>query len=312
MPEPLASRLSRILTLVPWLSSRPGITLDEAARHFGVGVEALEADLWQIIVCGVPGYGPDQLVDIDFWDDGAIFVHDAQTLSAPLRLTPEESTAILLGLRVLTQTPGLEGAEAVMSAAAKLEAALEVRTEVAYVADDLVRETTTRDLMIAIKERRRVDLEYGSADGHITSRSFWPKDAVIIDGQHYVTGWCESAESIRTLRLDRVVRAELTAETGGPPDIGNPDWWGELAAHRATVRVDARRVWALDEAHAVEIISDSGPWIEATIGFANLEWVVGWVLRHAGSVIVVDPPWLRHAIVSHALEQRDTRGAHPV
>ena len=295
-----------MLTLVPWLSSRPGVTLDEAAKHFGVEVEALEADLWQIIVCGVPGYGPDQLVDIDFWDDGAIFVHDAQTLSAPLRLTPEESSAVLLGLRVLSQTPGVEGVDAIVGAAAKLEAALETSSELAYVAGVLDPETTARDLMIAIKERRRIDLEYGSADGHITSRSFWPQNAVTIDGHHYVTGWCESAEAIRTLRVDRVVRAELTDESGGAPDIGNPDWWGELAAHRATVRVDARRVWALDEAHAVEIISDSGPWIEATVGFANLEWVVGWVLRHAGSVIVLDPPWLRHTIVSHALHQRDT------
>lgn len=295
-----------MLTLVPWLTARPGVTLEETAEHFGITRDTLEADLWQIILCGVPGYGPDQLVDIDFWDDGAIYVHDAQTLTSPLKLSPEESAAILLGLRVLAQTPGIEGADAVVSAAAKLEAALEVREELAHVGSDLEFEEISRDLMIAIKERRRFDLAYGSADGHVTTRRFWPQSAVAIDGRRYVTGWCETAESIRTLRVDRVVRGTLTNEIDGAPDIGDADWWGELNTHRATVRVDARRIWSLDEAHAVDVIGESGSMIDATIGFANLEWVVGWVLRHAGSVIVLDPPWVRHAIVSHALHRRDT------
>jgi proteasome accessory factor C len=306
MTESPARRISRMLTLVPWLAARPGVTLEETAEHFGITRATLEADLWQIILCGVPGYGPDQLVDIDFWDDGTIYVHDAQTLTAPLKLSPEESTAILLGLRVLAQTPGIEGADAVVSAAAKLEAALEMRMELAHVGSDLESEEISRDFMIAIRERRRIDLAYGSAGGHVTSRRFWPQSAVTIDGKNYVTGWCETAESIRTLRVDRVVRGTLTDEIDGAPGIGDADWWGELNAHRATVRVDARRLWSLDEAHAVDVIGESGSMIDATIGFANLEWVVGWVMRHAGSVIVLDPPWVRHAIVSQALHQRDT------
>ena len=46
-----------------------GVTIAECAEHFGVTEEQLQEDLWQLVVCGLPGYGPDQLVDIQFWDD---------------------------------------------------------------------------------------------------------------------------------------------------------------------------------------------------------------------------------------------------
>jgi predicted DNA-binding transcriptional regulator YafY len=69
-----ADRLSRLLALVPWLIAHDGVTIAECADHFGVTPEQLEVDLWLLVVCGLPGYGPDQLVDIDFWDDGRIHV----------------------------------------------------------------------------------------------------------------------------------------------------------------------------------------------------------------------------------------------
>jgi proteasome accessory factor C len=96
-----------MLSLVPWLTSHDGVTIDDAARHFDVSPEQLEKDLWLLIVCGLPGYGPDQLVDIDFWDDGRIHVIDPQTLDRPLRLGADEATSLLLGLRLLEQVPGV-------------------------------------------------------------------------------------------------------------------------------------------------------------------------------------------------------------
>ena len=101
-----AARLSRLLALVPWLMVNDGITITEAATHFGVSPAQLEKDLWLLIVCGLPGHGPDQLVDIQFWDDGRIHVLDAQTMSAPLRLSGDEAVALLVALRLLAQIPG--------------------------------------------------------------------------------------------------------------------------------------------------------------------------------------------------------------
>lgn len=118
-----ADRLSRLLALVPWLMARDGVTLAQCAEHFGVSEEQLDLDLWLLVVCGVPGYGPDQLVDIQFWDDGRIHVLDPQTLGRPLRLSQEEALTLLVALRMLAQVPGVEDREAIVSAAVKLERA---------------------------------------------------------------------------------------------------------------------------------------------------------------------------------------------
>ena len=83
-----ASRLSRLLALVPWLSTHQGVTIDEAAAHFGVTPEQLEKDLWLLVCSGRPGHQHDDLVDIQFWDeDRRITVVDPQTLDRPLRLS---------------------------------------------------------------------------------------------------------------------------------------------------------------------------------------------------------------------------------
>jgi len=59
--ESATSRLSRLLTMVPWLLNRQGIEIEEAAREFGVSPEQMEADLELLFVCGTPGHMPDDL-----------------------------------------------------------------------------------------------------------------------------------------------------------------------------------------------------------------------------------------------------------
>jgi len=89
-PDTAATRLSRLLALVPWLSAHDGVTIDEAAAHFDVTPEQLQNDLWLLICTGRPGHMHGDLVDIQFWDeDGRITVVDAQTLDRPLRLSPD-------------------------------------------------------------------------------------------------------------------------------------------------------------------------------------------------------------------------------
>jgi proteasome accessory factor C len=290
-----------MLTLVPWLAARPGVTLRETAEHFGISQETLEADLWQIILCGLPGYGPDQLVDIDFWDDGAIYVHDAQTLTSPLRLSPEESAAILLGLRALAQTPGLAGNEAVVSAVAKLQSALDLKEDTSEVVPAVTASAETSEtLQHAITQRSRVTLEYGSSDGEVTVRDVWPQHTIAIDGFTYVTGWCERAESLRTFRVDRILRAEPSSAQGTVPIAEVHPWWEDIDVHRARVRVSASRSWVLDEASGVEIIDDSGPWLEASLGFANIAWLTNWVLRNPGTVVVLEPAWVVDDVLTRA------------
>lgn len=298
--ESPSTRIARLLTLVPWLAARPGITLDETAAHFGIDVPTLERDLWQVILCGVPGYGPDQLVDIDFWDDGAIYVHDPQTLTAPLRLGPEESAALLLGLHALAQTPGVDQGS-VASAAAKIEGALTASSIHPRVLPGAVVPTNLRAALdAAIARQGAVEIEYASADGAVTTRIVWPRDVISIDGIAYITGWCERAEAVRTFRIDRISRADPT-EGGSPPEhVESVPWWENLSQHRALVRVPSDQRWILEEATDVVIEQESEGLVSASVGFAQVTWVTAWVVRHPGAIVVVGPSWVRELVRDHA------------
>ncbi|MGH3663124.1 MAG: protein pafC, partial [Micromonosporaceae bacterium] len=115
-------RLSRLLNLVPYLLSRPGIRIVDAAGDLGVSARQLREDLELLWVCGLPGYGPGDLIDMSFDGDSVTITYDAG-IDRPLRLTPEEALALIVALRLLAETPGLPNREAVERALAKIESA---------------------------------------------------------------------------------------------------------------------------------------------------------------------------------------------
>src|SRR4051812_49377453 len=63
------TRLTRLLALVPYLLARPQSRLSEVAATFNVSVEQLRQDLELIWMCGLPGYYPGDLIDVDIEGD---------------------------------------------------------------------------------------------------------------------------------------------------------------------------------------------------------------------------------------------------
>ena len=115
-------RLSRLLALVPYLVSRQGIPLSEAAAEFDITEAQLVKDLELLFVCGTPGHLPDDLIDVD-WDDGTVYLSNADPIARPLRLAVDEALALLVGLRALADVPGLHDREVLERTLLKLEAA---------------------------------------------------------------------------------------------------------------------------------------------------------------------------------------------
>ncbi len=69
MSNRLSSRLARLLNLVPYFIANPGISPAEAAEELGVSTTQLMTDLNQLWVCGLPGYGPGDLIDLSFSEE---------------------------------------------------------------------------------------------------------------------------------------------------------------------------------------------------------------------------------------------------
>lgn len=303
MRETAAARLSRLLSLVPWLEQHPGVSVSEAADHFGVSPEELEQDLWLTICCGLPGHGPDQLIDIQFWDeDGTIHVIDAQTLDRPLRLSPAEAMSLLVGLRLLAQVPGQHDRAALASATAKLEAAADVAQGTAYVLEDSL-DTTMPTLVRAIAEKRPVRLIYASATrDEVTERVVEPAEIVRYAGRSYLAAWCREAGAQRTFRLDRMRSVDLLEETlsqsAGP--AADRVSIAPVEGVKVRVRVWPRSRWLLEVFEVTDVVG-AGDVREASLVVADPAWLVRLVIGQAGGVEVVEPAEVRAQLRSAAL-----------
>ena len=295
MRETAAARLSRLLALVPWLEQHPGVSVPEAAEHFGVTPDELEQDLWLTICCGLPGHGPDQLIDIQFWDDDAsIRVIDAQTLDRPLRFSPAEAMSLLVGLRLLTQVPGDHDRAALASATAKLEAAADLAQGSARVADDPA-EGTAATLASAIAQGRAVRIVYaGASRDVVTERIVDPGEILRHSGRSYLAAWCRDAGAERTFRLDRVRSVQILDEAARPHTAVASV--GPAEGLAVTLRVAPRSRWLLETLDAsMEDATSSGEQV-ATIVVADPEWLIRLVLGQGGGLEVLQPADVRDRV----------------
>lgn len=301
MSDSAATRLSRLLALVPWLLANDGVTLEQAAAHFGVSVDQLEKDLFLLIVSGMPGHGPDQLVDIQFWDDGVVHVLDPQTLDRPLRLSGDEATALLVALRLLEQVPGDHDRDALRSAIARLEAAVGASDQVlvaAAVRDD-VRDAIDR----AIADGCALALEYaGGATDAVSERTVEPLAVTAVDDRAYLDAYCRTAAAPRTFRLDRIVSATVLAHDIARQPLRQSAPTEPIVAR---VRIAEGAEWAADILGATpESVADDG-WREAVVQALDEAWLVRTVLSLGGVVEVVSPTQVRAAIAQAAIRALD-------
>ncbi|MEQ3549175.1 WYL domain-containing protein [Pseudonocardia nematodicida] len=228
----VAQRLPRLLSLVPYLRAHPGVPVAEAAADFGVDERQLRKDLELLWMCGLPGYGPGDLVDLSFAGDTVDVVFDAG-LTRPLRLTTSEATALLVALRMLHQTPGVVDSDAVGRAIGKIEAAVGAAGPaggLVAVENGVGERETTGVVRGALARGRALRILYFTAGRDAVSRrDVDPMRLVLVEGRGYLEAWCRRAEGVRLFRLDRVEQAEELDEPARPhPDAEPTDVSGGL------------------------------------------------------------------------------------
>ncbi|CAB4934805.1 MAG: WYL domain-containing protein [Actinobacteria bacterium] len=303
-----AARLSRLLALVPWLVVNDGITVTEAAAHFGVSPAQLEKDLWLLIVCGLPGHGPDQLVDIQFWDDGRIHVLDAQTMGAPLRLSGDEAVALLVALRLLAQIPGDHDRAALLMATHRLQAAVgELGGEPTVVVHAAGDNAVIDVLSEAILGERAVRIVYGSATrDELTEREIEPLRIASEDGLTYVEAQCRLAGALRTFRLDRITSATLTGSIHDSPRHDDSDALGAEGAApsaqpiSALIAIEPAAGWVLDILTLTGIEESDDGSLTGTVLLHDPEWLVRMMLSLGGAAQVLAPADLRKSVADAA------------
>ncbi|MGI5130459.1 helix-turn-helix transcriptional regulator [Pseudonocardia sp. CA-107938] len=319
-----ADRLPRLLTLVPYLLARPGIPIAEAAADFDITPRQLRRDLELLWMCGLPGYGPGDLVDLSFAGDTVTVIEDAG-MRRPLRLTTAEAAALLVALRTLADAPGVVDTGAVRRATAKIEravgdAGVAVDFDGPGRGEEEERATATVREALASGRALRI-LYYTAGRDAVSRRTIDPMRLLLAEGRGYLEAWCRRAEGVRLFRLDRVEEVEVLDEPSSPPSSAEPT---DIAGGVFTARDDHRSavlelgpdaLWVAEYYPVEEVVAQQGPdgaRARVVLRYADPAWLVRLVLGLGGSAHVVEPPELAAAVAERAaaaLELVDQDGA---
>ena len=303
----VADRLPRLLALVPYLLARPQSQLDEVAATFDVTVEQLRRDLELIWMCGLPGYFPGDLIDVDIEGD-TVTVSNADTIARPLRLQADEAVALLVGLQTLAQVPGPEQ-DAITRALAKLESAAgEAAAISAAVTVDVETDpevlSTVRD---ALARDRAVHLSYYvPARDETTERDADPIRLHVVAGRTYLEAWCRRVEDMRLFRLDRIVGVEVLDEPSVPPPEAQPRDLSEGLFQPApddetvVLELTPQGAWVADNypCESLEELPDGG--LRVTLRTPDTRWVRRLALRLGAEGRIVAPAELAQAVRAEA------------
>lgn len=208
-------RLRRMLAVIPWVSGRGEVSLEEIAERFDYPLDRLRRDLTEVVqFVGVYPYTPDMLIEVDFDEENErVRFELADYFTAPLRLTPDEALSLVsAGLGLLGSSVGENGAleRALTKVADRFDVALGDDIEVSLGGASAV---TVQEAMRAAHERRCVEIEYHSMHrGEATRRRVEPHNVFSQDGEWYLRGHCRAAGADRTFRLDRVLALSVTDE----------------------------------------------------------------------------------------------------
>jgi proteasome accessory factor C len=243
-----ASHLTRILALIPWVIAHPGASVDEVCARFGYqSSRELIRDLDLVFVCGLPGYGPGELM-VAYVEGDEVIVEMADYFAAAPRLTPAESLALLAaGMTVLASG---QGSTELGSAVEKLGRALLPDGDDLLVVDMEAEPELAGVLRSAAAQGRVVEIEYhGLARGEHTVREIEPWLVYAAMGNWYVSGHCRRAGGERVFRLDRIRRATPTEETVEVPSPRPEPPDGYVPTEDdvvVTIELDRSAFWVLD------------------------------------------------------------------
>jgi proteasome accessory factor C len=262
-------RTRRLLDLVPYINTHQGIELKELARHFDVTASQMHADLMTLWMCGLPGYTPLELMNLDF-ESGYVSISNAPTLSKPRTITFQEGVALLLGLDLIESaltSDRQDLLDSIDSLRKRLREKLGVPVRLSVVS------STSADVSVAITKalvsNGGLNIKYHSLYKDQTSeRSVMPIDLYESDGHQYIHAFCFTAQDYREFRIDRIEMAEQ-AVVSTDFEINQPSF--EKIQFSITAKVLSRdsierfAIPNLESGKTAELSSFSRQWIERSI-----------------------------------------------
>ena len=290
-------RTARLLDLVPYINTHQGIALKDLAAVFEVSNAQMVNDLTTLWMCGLPGYTPLELMDLDF-ESGYVNISNAPTLAKPRSVTFDEGVALILGLDLLRAsipTDRSDLLEKIDSLSARLSSIINLNSTFSVVAP--VNQGVSAAIDEALASRSSLEIEYHSMyRDEITQRTIFPIEIIEVEGQQYLSSYCYSASDFRQFKLDRIQKAVVTQESKTIPEDATD-----------TQRINSRLKVLNPTREIAERFSrqDLKAGSEFDFQTYSQQWLERSILSSGDGVALLTPPEIRASIAQMAQSMLD-------
>lgn len=333
MSEAAAAQLRRILLLIPRLEDGGEHAYDDLASALSVDRSVVVRDVQTLtsrtdepggFVPGVQVYLTTETVSVV-----------TSQFKRPMRLTASELGALELGLAMLRAECPPDERHSIDRALARLRKVLvTMPSDTVQVPVDpmgttervasLPAPSSTETLSLiqrGMADHHKLRIRYRAASSeHVSERIIRSYALMVASGSWYVLAWCESAEAIRSFRLERIEDASLLPEEYEVPATFSVDEHltnGKVlrpgAETMLRVRFSPRIARWIAEREDVELAPDGSLTIDHPL--ADAHWGVRHALQYGQDAEVLQPAELRsevahrlRALVAVAADQRRTDG----
>jgi len=222
-------RADRLFDIVQILRGARLRTAQEIADRLEVSVRTVYRDIDALVATGVPIEG----------ERGVGYVLRGTLLLPPLAFSQAELEGLALGARFVEAWADPELAAAAREALVKIDAVLpearrgEIWRDAVSVRSPALITAANAQLALfrkAIRQRRKMRLNYRSAAEAETDRTVRPLAIEAWGHAWTATAWCELREDFRMFRLDRIVEASIL------DDIFKPEKGRTLADYMRRLR----------------------------------------------------------------------------
>jgi len=282
-------RAARLLDLVPFISTHQGISVKDLAHEFELTENELLSDLNTLWMCGLPGYTPLELIDLEF-ESGYVSIRNAEILQRVRLLTKQELVIILLGLDILKESfdkPRPDLNNSVDSLVAKIKAIVGNVAMAAPIVDSSQRAIIAQ----AIQSRRDLEISYHSTiKDAVTERRITPIDISVDLGFEVLNAYCHSACAFRTFRLDNMKSVELSELTSATPVETRQDGF------EWQLRITARLRTSLERFRQTPNVREGVKEISVSVNSFSQDWLLRSAMSTLGSAEVLGPPQARSSL----------------
>ncbi|MGH2721423.1 MAG: helix-turn-helix transcriptional regulator [Actinomycetota bacterium] len=292
MAESIPDRFRRLLLLVPYVLARQGVPVADVCDRFGISRAQLMADLNLLFVCGLPGYGPGDLIDA-FVDGDGVWIRMAEYFRRPLRLTPPEGLLLYAGARALASTGVAD--DALGRAIDRLGEALgpNVLDAVSVGLEEAVGLETIRE---ALLRGRRVHIVYQArSTEETTERTVDPWAVFLASGRWYLAGWCHRVEDERVFRVDRMKSVALLEEEALVPDDVDLSRFASLQVgggddvRQVVLDVAPEAGWVVEHYRIASKEELGAGWVRIRLNAGGTAWIERLLLSLGARARVVAP-----------------------